>query len=472
MSNSIKIENPTQIHFKEILFLLASVICTVAVLTYLLNYFNSFLAIEIFLILVFILYLYYFTRSIPLLLIIISILPLVDLNKGDFYNFRYLLLQNIPLYFFFLLAILTYLYRNKQLKKKLPYLLLTVFIYSGYSLLLFFLGLINGASFSLGFNELYQNFYFFFAIPIYYLFEKEDDYIISFRWVIITFTIVSVGYIIINFSNSIRFTTFQNHFLPFIVAALSAALLFNKNKFGVKINLILLLIIVFWGSIVTETRTLLIANLLSLFIVIFFFIKQKVKGIRRIIYIISLSILLIIPTLSLKGDNTQKIKNPVSSKERFEAIANPSSDISFLMRVEAVYLGAKKFLKNPILGEGFGFKLQLKWLLKTAYLYPDNSFLYYMLKGGIVFLAIALYMYYVLFKFSYRVFKYSTSTYARYMALAIISGMIGILLTGMLNANLVRFKLNIIYALFFAFIEFENSRISVDNYTGAEQIIK
>ena len=85
--------------------------------------------------------------------------------------------------------------------------------------------------------------------------------------------------------------------------------------------------------------------------------------------------------------------------------------------------------------------------------------MYYLLKGGIVFFLIALWMYWRLIRGSYDILRYSNSEFAKYMAVSIIAGMMGIFLTGMLNANLVRFKLNIIYALFFAYVEFERENI-------------
>lgn len=421
----------------------------------LLNKFHSYgVAILSLFIIISIYYLFYI-QNFPLFLLIISILSLSYLNTTVYYIFQYLLIQNIPLAIFLLFAVFQYVQRSTNLTISLPTLLKSVAVYVGFSFFMFFLGIIRGADLNLAFNELYQNFYFFFAIPIFYLFKKEEHYKLLFKWIIITLVLISLQYIWVNTLNNFRFTTFQNHFLPFGVAALFSILLFRKNTFFQKIIILSLFIAVFWGSVTTETRTLLIANMVSLFFVVFFYLKEKFGFLKRSLLLIALCFILLVPITLLKGDNEKKVSLPSDSQERFEAIANPTGDIAFLMRVEAVYLGIHKFLKHPIIGEGFGFKLQLKWLLKTAYLYPDNSFLYYLLKGGIIFFLLALWMYYLLLKRSYDIFKYSSSVFAKYMSVAIISGMIGILLTGMLNANLVRFKLNILYAVFFAFIEYE-----------------
>ena len=443
------------------LFLILGICITSFIIS--LEYIRFILVIEIFLLMIFALYLYYFINNLAVFLIVISIIPLIDLSLIHFYKLSYLALQNIPLYIFFFLFLATYLNQTPDFSLRLPYLLKIVLLYECYSVILFFLGLANGAPVDLCFNELYQSFYFFLAIPIYYFFRNRSDYKIALFTVVIVFVLVCIEYIILNTLSSSRVTTFHNHFLPFIVAAVVSALIFKKSSMIVKIQLIILFIIITWGSIATETRTLIIANIVSLIVLVIFYIFRTTSGIKKIFNTIAMIIFVLMPLFLIKGDKVTKIENPQSTEARIESISDPQGDLSFLMRVEANYLGIQKFKMHPLIGEGFGFNLQMKWLLKSKYLYPDNSFLYYLLKGGVIFFIIAVWMYFSLLKQSYKVFKLSNSEFGRYMALAILTGMIGILLTGMLNANLVRFKLNLIYALFFAFIAFEYEAIEHKN---------
>ena len=422
-------------NIKEYYFFGIVVLLNIAVLIFLTDKFSSYAVITIYIIFLLSCLYSFNIRSVPLYLFIVSILPLAYLDNRFHYVLSYLAIQNIPLSLLFLYSIYELLYRSKNLEFQIPYSLRAILIYVALSFVLFILGLVRGASFSLSFNELYQNFYFFFAIIIYLLFKNRREYIIAFYWVIFVFIIISLEYIIFNFNNDLRFTTFQNHFLPFVTAALFAAMLFMSHRYFKKLLLGVLLIIVIWGSISTETRTLLVSNVFSILIVALLYFRKKFTGTKKYIYTILFSIVVLIPVFTFRGDSSLGKAN--TAEKRFQAIATPTEDLAFLMRIEAVYLGTQKFLKHPVIGEGFGTELRLKWLLKTSYLLPDNSFLYYLLKGGIVFFLIALWMYWRLIRGSYDILRYSNSEFAKYMAVSIIAGMMGIFLTGMLNANLV-----------------------------------
>ena len=464
MNENVDISRLNKFLPHEYIILTLTLLCSLVLIIFLLNNYNSYLGIVVFFFIVLSFFIIYSTRNFELFLIIISIFSLSYLNNIFFYSFKLLLIQNLTLTFFLFIAFFTYLYKTKNFKIKIPYLLKAIIIYVSYSFLLFFLGLLHRAPFELCFKELYQNFYFFFAIPIYFLFKKEEEYVVIFKWIILTFVIICIEYIIINFNSILRFTTFQNHFLPFIVAFLLSALLFIKKSPTKKILLSVLLFIVIWGSFATRTRILLVANIVSILIVVFYFVIEKVKGFKRLIYVFSLCFFVMISAISFKGGSSKKMKVTSINSKRFESITDPTSDISFLMRVEAVYWGVKKIKQSPILGEGFGFPLRLKWLLKTSFLFPDNSYLYYLLKGGIIFFFIALWMYYRLIISAHQIYKFSEQPFARYTSVAIIGGMAGIFLTGLLDANLVRFKLNLIYAVFFAYIEFERKNLSRNNF--------
>ena len=216
------------------------------------------------------------------------------------------------------------------------------------------------------------------------------------------------------------------------------------------------------GSIATQTRTLWITNLIGMIIVFLLYLQhRKVKTKYLILLLVTVG-LLIIPLLKKTTSAQQDFTN-VTTKERVESISNPLGDISFLMRVETIYLGVQQILQKPIFGYGFGYQLQMKWLLETRYTFPDNNYVYYWLKGGIVFLFIALWMFYRLFKSSYLIFRNSDSVTVKFMMVGIISGMLALMVFAMLNANLVKLKLNLLYALTFAYVEFEQRRIEKVN---------
>jgi len=176
--------------------------------------------------------------------------------------------------------------------------------------------------------------------------------------------------------------------------------------------------------------------------------------------IILITIVLLVALLSLSGDNTSKQSAYNSTNERFKNISNPVEDISFLMRIEAVYLGVQKILENPVFGKGYGYKLQMRWLMDTQFIFPDNNYIYFWLKGGIIFLVIVLWMYFRLFKQCYLIFKHSDSSQIRYYMVGIIAGMAALMVFAMMNANLIKLKLNIVYAFIFAFVSYESKQLN------------
>jgi len=392
------------------------------------------------------------------LLLLLTFIPFVYIDKSFSRHFNYIVIQNIPLIILLLLAIFYFFNKEKSYQIRISYVLLPVVIYVLYSLLLALYGVVNKAGSLLIIIELYQNLYFVFAIIIAYLLVSRKQYIFLFNSLIVVFIIIAVEYIIINLISPFRFTTYHNHFFPFIIAFLFSVLLFKKWQFFQKSFFLGLISILFIGSIATGTRTLLVTNVVALIVVLLFYFKYK-KIKFPIIKIFFLSTLLLVLLFSFKGQGSrQQIMNK-STEERIESISNPTGEIAFLMRVEAVYLGVQKIIENPIFGKGFGYQLQMRWLLDTKYLFPDNNYIYYWLKGGIIFFLIAMWMYFRLFKQSYKIFKRTSSIEVKYYMVAIIAGMIALMIFALMNANLVKLKLNIIYAFIFAYVDFESKSI-------------
>jgi len=397
-------------------------------------------------------------KDLPTFLLFIAIIPFAYIDIKFSRYFENILIQNLPLYFLALFTIFQFFYSQKNLKIRISYIMLPIVIYSAYSVLLAMYGILNGASIEIIVEELYQNLYFVIAIPIIYLIKKRKNYLILYLTTVIIFTFIAFQYIIIDIISPVRVTTYHNHFFPFVIAIVFAAILFINKRPYLIISLSLVLAILWWGSIATQTRTLWITNLIAMIIPFLLYLRYRNVNTKYFILLLVSLGLLIIPLLS-KTASAQKDFTNVTTEERVESISNPLGDISFLMRVETIYLGAQQILQKPIIGYGFGHQLQMKWLLQTRYTFPDNNYIYYWLKGGIIFLFIALWMFYRLFKTSYIVFKNSDSVTVKFMMVGIISGMLALMVFALVNANLVKFKLNLLYALTFAYVDFELSKI-------------
>ncbi len=395
------------------------------------------------------------------LLLFFTFIPFVYIDRSFSRHFNYIVIQNIPLIILLLLAIFYFFNKEKSFQIRISYVLLPVVVYVFYSLFLTIYGMVNHADPRIVIIELYQNLYFMFAIPIAYLLVSRKQY----KFLIITiagvFLLIAVQYIIIYFITPNRFTTYHSVFFPFVLALILSAFLFKEWSFYQKIFLISSICLLIAGSIATGTRTLLVTNVVAMLMVLFFYFKHK-KLKYPIIKIIFISLFFLSFLFLLKElGGKQQIKTE-STEQRIESISNPTGEVSFLMRIEAVYLGLQQIVQNPILGKGFGFQLQMRWLLNTKYTFPDNNFIYYWLKGGIIFFLIAMWMYFRLFKQSYKILKYTDSIEVKFYMVTIISGMSALMIIALMNANLIKFKLNIIYALIFAYVDFESREL--DNH--------
>jgi len=397
-------------------------------------------------------------KDLPTFLILITIIPFAYIDIKFSRYFEYILIQNLPLYVLALFAIAHFSYSQKSLKIRISYIMLPIVIYSAYSVFLAMYGISNSAPKGIIVEELYQNLYFAFAIPIIYLIKNRKNYMILYIATAIIFTLIAFQYIIIDIIFPGRFATYHNHFFPFVIAIVFSAILFISHKPFLRISLSLVLAILWWGSIATQTRTLWLTNLIAMIVPFLLYLKDRKVDTKYLLLLLFTLGVLTIPFLGKTATMKRDFTN-VTTEERVESISNPLGDISFLMRVESIYLGAQQILKKPIFGYGFGYQLQMKWLLQTRYTFPDNNYLYYWLKGGIIFLFIALWMFYRLFKGSYIIFKNSDSVKVKFMMVGIIGGMLALMVFAMLNANLVKLKLNLLYALAFAYVDFELGKL-------------
>ena len=144
---------------------------------------------------------------------------------------------------------------------------------------------------------------------------------------------------------------------------------------------------------------------------------------------------------------------------RTESIANPGADKSFLMRIELGYYILIKWLENPVIGKGLGDTVQYKFLNadRTPVNYPDNSWLFFLWKGGLIGFFLFGWIYWRALKIAYLIFLRSKNFYVRILALGIFAGIIGLIPFGLFNAMLIKYKTNVILAIVLGFLIFEST---------------
>ena len=126
-------------------------------------------------------------------------------------------------------------------------------------------------------------------------------------------------------------------------------------------------------------------------------------------------------------------------------------------RVYAVIniLGFERFLENPIFGEGLGNTIQFQLFENTHVTFPDNSFLYFLWKGGIIGLFLFIWLLVRTFRAISYIIKYTPSYRLRIFMYGISAGIIGFIAFGFLQANFIAFKILIVFTVVLSFVGFE-----------------
>jgi O-antigen ligase len=170
----------------------------------------------------------------------------------------------------------------------------------------------------------------------------------------------------------------------------------------------------------------------------------------------------------------QKISQSNVVEYRTQSVVNPLEDSSFLMRVEFAYYASQRFLESPIFGKGLGDFLKYKIfnINDAANYYIDNSWLYFLWKGGLIGFLLFAWLYIRFFKASYFVLINTTDIRVKYITLGLLGGFIGLSFLGVLSPLLIKYKSNVLIAFLFAYIEFERLKIVNDSKSGKTLSVK
>ena len=401
---------------------------------------------------------YLYIKNLPTFLLILGILPLAYIDNIFSLYFNYIIIQNIPIYLFFALSIFYFTATTENVSLNYGYLTLPIYLITIYSSLLFILGFMKGGVLSIVTNELYQHLYYFLAIPIIYLIKDRRNLIILFSALAITFLIVSFQYIYLNLFSDMRITTYHNVFLSFLLGFFYSKLLFKQNNINIKLVLIIGISIVWIASILINTRILWICNLLTMATITFFYLRNYPKMLRWFKYFSVLTLVLLVALL-FNYSKESTIFNPEKTQERLESLSDPLGDLSFLMRIEIGQASFYKFLESPIWGEGFGKQLKFKIFTDTEVYFIDNSFLYFLWKGGLISLFLFSLLFYRIIYSSYIIFDKSEDITIKILSISILGGVVSFIFYGLLSASLIGYKLNLLYAIIIGYLEFERNNL-------------
>ena len=396
------------------------------------------------------------------LLLIANFIPLLYLNNGFHYAFNYELLSATPLFLIIILAAFQYVSSESSFTIKLSYLQKPVIYIVIYFTIIGVVDIYSGQDSSWVIQQLFHIYLYILIFPLSYLLDKKKYYFIIFSALLLIATIISFEYILLNqVILNFRFVTFQSGFLPILSGVLFSFILFEKETLR-RIGGTILLLIITAGAFVTLTRTLWIVTFLILVIV--WFLYQKSKGKLSFKKVLFSLLVLLIPLFLMKdiGKGTQPNSSPTNIVEtRAQSVTNPLEDSSFLMRIEFAYYAFQRFLESPVIGKGLGDYLKYKVfnISDKANYYIDNSWLYFLWKGGLIGFLLFAWLYLRFFKSVYFVFTNTTNHVTKYLSMGLFAGILGLCLLGVLSPILIKYKTNVLFALIFAYIEFEKMKI-------------
>ncbi|MGA7836975.1 MAG: O-antigen ligase family protein, partial [Ignavibacteriaceae bacterium] len=394
-------------------------------------------------------------------LLIINFIPLLLLNNNIHYDLKLELFSLIPLFVLTLLAIGNYILHEDKLSFQMDYLRLPVLLVVVYFGVNAFIAVSGGRNLYWILVEYFHFLLYLAIIPISYLFRERRIYTIVLGSLLIISVLISIEYISYNlFIIGGRFVTFQSGFLPLTIGVVFAYILFNKRKLN-RLGAGLVLGVLIAGTFITLTRTLWATTLVVLVITFLAYLKinNRLNWLKTSVLIITL----LATSLFLKG-STQHLQNTSAAKQsigyRTKSISTPFEDPSFLMRVEFSYYALERFLTHPIFGDGLGDYLKYKIVIQSNLrnYYLDNSWFYFLWKGGGVGFLLILWLYFRFLKSAYLLSKHSTDTTVKYISLGLFAGFIGLICLAFLSPLLIKYKTNVLIAFLFAFVEFERMK--------------
>lgn len=400
-------------------------------------------------------------------LIIFSFLPLIYLNNGFHYTFRNQVLLDAPLIFFFLLFILNTLCKPFQVEIKRWSISRIALIFVVYFTFSAIIGLLNGNNKDWVLIEYYQFLYYLFPTILLTLIRHNEAYQKIIRFLFYIFLIIAAQYTAINlFISETRFVTFQSGFLPIFLGIAISGIFYTKRNFSKRIGYVTALIIIITGVFFTLTRSVWIVSIITILMVIYYYFKFD-RGYKFKLFFPSIIILvsIFVVTQDTAVNNNEIRTQGVNELDyRTESLANPVQDGSFLMRVELGYYAIMEFLKSPIWGKGLGDYLKYKILSSNnlPQYYLDNSWFYFLWKGGLIGVLIYATLIYVLFKRLITVFINATDNNTKIVSLGILAGMIGIMILSFVSPLLIKYRSNFLIVFIITYTEIEYSKFDRD----------
>jgi len=414
-------------------------------------------------------------KNLRIALIIFNLVPLLFFNIPFHYVLKTVLLQDVPLMILGLMFLVSSLSNKEVFTLRFNYLELPFIFYTLYIFFVVLYGFYNNHNLIAIMDELWHSLYYVFFFVFTYILRNKRDYKIIIFFLMGLSALISVELIFFSIGKNVeRFVIFQSYILPIFLSLAFSCLLFRQNTSTQKILLNTFIALIASGIIITLTRTVWVSSLISISIlVILYLVRIRNFSYKQIIIIVMiLSLPLIFLSSSIFKSSAKEPENLNDIEYRTQSVANPTQDVSFLMRVELTIYIVREFLTSPIIGKGFADSVEYKILgIKDVPIYyPDNSWIFFLWKGGIIGLFLFAWIYYRVLRTSLYIARNTNDFFVKSTMLGIFAGIIGVMFLGIFNAVLIKYKTTIILPLLFSYINYEyenlleNSSESGENY--------
>jgi len=396
-------------------------------------------------------------------LIVLYFLPLIFLNNSVHYQLKYELVFALPLFTLFLYTI-ALKFSASEKKNQITYLTKPLYLFLIYFFVVGIYGIFQNHNKSF---ILFEGFHFLLFGGIFlfnYHFNERHDFYLIFKSLLIIFLIISLEYIFLGaVISGNRFVTFQSGFLPFVSGILFSFFLFAKNSINKTIYAVLLFIVI-TAMISTLTRSLWVTTGITLLLVYVTYLwsQKKLTFFKKIIFLaFGLGTIVLVVTTISNSQPTGSLGDSEKVEERAQSIASPTEDHSFLMRVELGWYALQKFSEKPIFGWGLGDYLKFQFLgnTKLKNIYIDNSWFYFLWKGGMIGFSLITFIFFRSLKLGLRIILGTDNNIVKSIVVGIVAGSIGIILLGLLSPLIIKYRTNVLFPLVWSYLEFEYSRL-------------
>lgn len=405
-------------------------------------------------------------KDFPTYLLILNIVPLIYLNNEFHYYLKWIVVQDLFIFAILYISLLKLSHLNEETIKPSVTIRNSLLIMVGYFMLSAIHGLFRGNNKFVIIDEFYHFCYYLLPLVIVYVIQKREYYLELMKVILLIILAISLEYVYIYISNQSRFVTFQSNLFLILVSISLSFILFLKKY---RLLWIALLIMGTASLIISETRSLWISAFFSLVIIFFSYLRETHK--KLLARIILYGLILIIPALLFSARNFTQLNNQQTDheiKSRAYSVLKPTEDVSFAMRIELGYYAFNKFLHSPVYGTGLGDYVKYKIFNPSSakQFYIDNTWLFVLWKGGIIGLFLFAWVFWVILRDAWFVYKNTREPIIKSLSLAIWASIIGFILSSFFAATLIKYKYGVVIAIMIAFIEFEKSRIEVSAQKG------